>query len=403
MPPTRGLHVPGKRASTGQPDRTRVLVVGQSPPLVGGIASFVGELVSDPAVRGAVELRTLDTPPAAGTPLGTPTRANITRSLRHVRAVHRAARVVDVVHLNFAAVPLFPLLRATACATAARLAGARVILHMHTGRVAEQCRDLRYRTLMRMAGRACTRIVVLTPDDEAALAALGINPVRLRNGVDLTQFAAARATPPVPTVLYAGTLASGKGLLDLRDALRLLADRPGGPPRLRVVVVGDSRQHAPGDDARLRRELAGCGVPVEFVGARPRDDVRRMLAAATVLCLPSHSEGAPLSVLEAMAAGVAVVATDVGAVGEMLDGGRAGYLVPARDPRALAAALARACTDEADRARREACARSRVADRYDLRETLRDVVALYEEVAATPDARRSRSRATPRPRAYGTP
>jgi glycosyltransferase involved in cell wall biosynthesis len=380
-----------------------VLVVGQSPPLVGGIASYVGELVSDPTVSGAVDLRTLDTPPAAGTTLGTPTRANITRSLRHVRAVHRAARAVDVVHLNFAAAPLFPMLRATACATAARLAGARVILHVHTGRVAEQCRDPRYRMLMRMAGRACARVVVLSPDDEAALAALGINPVRLRNGVNLARFATPRAAPSVPTLLYAGTLAASKGLLDLRDALRLLADRPGGPPRLQVVVVGDSRQDAPGADARMRRELAGCGVPVEFVGAMPRDDVRRMLTAATALCLPSHSEGAPLSVLEAMAAGVAVVATDVGAVGEMLDGGRAGYLVPARNPRALAAALARACTDETDRARRETCARSRVADRYDLRETLRDVVALYEEVAATPDARRARSRPIPRPTAYGTP
>lgn len=396
--------MPGRRAPTGADGRPSVLVVGQLPPLVGGIASYVAALTTDPAVLAAVDLQVLATQPADGTPLGTVTRRNIRRSLEHVCAVRAAGRDVDVVHLNFAAEPVWPLLRSTACAAAARAAGARVILHMHTtGRAAEHARGVGYRTLLRIAGRVCDRIVTLTPAEETTVRALGGNVCRLRNGIDLGLFPMASTPPAEPTLLFAGTLTERKGLRDLSRALRLLADSSGVPPGLRVVVVGDSRQDAPGVGVTFRRELESTGVPVTFPGALPREEVHRLLLQSTAFCLPSHAEGAPISILEAMAAGVAVIATDVGAVGEMLDHGNAGYLVPAHDPAALAAAICRACSDPADRAARVASARARVAARYDLRDTGRDVLALYAEVAATRRGRRERDRTTARPKAYGTP
>lgn len=80
---------------------------------------------------------------------------------------------------------------------------------------------------------------------------------------------------------------------------------------------------------------------VEFVGNQNPDEVARWLAASNVFCLPSYSEGCPNVVIEALACGRPVVASDVGGIPELMDS-RCGILVPPRDARQLADALAQA-------------------------------------------------------------
>jgi glycosyltransferase involved in cell wall biosynthesis len=104
-------------------------------------------------------------------------------------------------------------------------------------------------------------------------------------------------------------------------------------------------------------------------------------AAADVFCLPSWWEAMPLSVLEAMAAGLPVVATDVGDVARAVLDGVTGHVVPPRDPEALAAALEPLLTDAGARRRMGGAGRARVVERFSGEVTAARVSQLYAEVA----------------------
>jgi starch synthase len=118
----------------------------------------------------------------------------------------------------------------------------------------------------------------------------------------------------------------------------------------------------------------------EFLGRVGRDEVLDLLTRCTVFCLPSHWEGSPLSVLEAMAVGTPIVASAVGDVPELLDHGAAGIVVPAHNPGALAGALESVLRDPTEARRLSAAARARVAELYSWRATVDRVAALYERV-----------------------
>jgi glycosyltransferase involved in cell wall biosynthesis len=152
----------------------------------------------------------------------------------------------------------------------------------------------------------------------------------------------------------------------LGDLLRAAATLQAAHPGLRVVVAG-----AGPEEAALRALVGELDAPVELLGAR--GDVGAVLAAADAFCLPSRYEGLPLSVLEAMQAGLACVVTRVGGIPDVITDERTGLLVPPSDPAALAAALARVLDDAELRSRlgtaaaahvRETCSPTAVARRY---------------------------------------
>jgi glycosyltransferase involved in cell wall biosynthesis len=108
-------------------------------------------------------------------------------------------------------------------------------------------------------------------------------------------------------------------------------------PRIRGVVVGG------GPEFDHVKELAGEGAIVRMTG--PRSDVPDILGAADVVCLSSTAEGLPMVILEAMAAGKPIVATDIGGVADAVQNERTGFLVPVGDIREFAAALVRLAGD----------------------------------------------------------
>jgi glycosyltransferase involved in cell wall biosynthesis len=110
--------------------------------------------------------------------------------------------------------------------------------------------------------------------------------------------------------------------------------------KFKLVVVGEGPERERVEAAALSLGLDACVV---FAGHA--SDVRPFYALADVLALPSHSEGSPLVLLEAMAAGVPVVATSVGGVPEVATDGETALLVPPHDPAAMASALARVLSD----------------------------------------------------------
>lgn len=307
--------------------------------------------------------------------------ANVGQALRDAAGVLAAGRRAQIVHLNLAAAPSLPLLRALFLAGAARVGGARVILHAHTGRLDRSARSRTYRGLMRLVGRLVDRLVVVSVAAERTVRELVPDVVRIENGVDPSIFSTGPKDDAPPTVVFVGTVSERKGLMDLRDALLALQ---GDGVRPHTVIVGDSRQEGPGVFQRIRRAYRAAGLDaVEFAGSLPHDEVLDRLARAGIFCLPSHWEGFPLALLEAMASGCAIIATRVGDMPAMVDQGRAGILVERGDVPALASAIRRLLEDPTERERLAVEARRLVEQRYSRHRMMAAVVRLYEELAAT--------------------
>ncbi|MBL8482542.1 MAG: glycosyltransferase family 4 protein [Rhodocyclaceae bacterium] len=205
------------------------------------------------------------------------------------------------------------------------------------------------------------------------------------NGADLPE--AAPGPPPLalPYILYFGALQGWQGVADAIAAFALLADMPG---LMLVIASSNPERHA---EALQERALhLGVAGRVLWLYALPRAQLAHWLAGArcTVApftqCARNLLQGfAPLKVLESMAAGVPVVASDLPATREILRHGEHGLLVRPERPGELARAL-RALLDDADlRARLGAAARAHVAAHYTWRAARAKLRALYQELHDT--------------------
>ena len=184
-----------------------------------------------------------------------------------------------------------------------------------------------------------------------------------------------RELPPV--ILYSGRLRSRKAVAVLLAAMpRVLA----AFPACRLVIVGDGEQGARVAAAVRARGLA---AHVELAGSLPRPAAMARLAEADVFCLPSIYEGLPLAILEAMAAGVPVVATAVSGNPEAVVDGTTGVLVPPESGTALAEALIALLGDPERRRRMGEAARARVAERFSIDLVAHEHLALLHRLAAT--------------------
>ncbi len=221
----------------------------------------------------------------------------------------------------------------------------------------------------RLAARWCRHLLVVSEAERAAGLAAGVgSPEQYRvilNGIDLERFAA--APRPVPgRVVSIARLAPQKRPDLLVRAFRRVEDAE-------LLLVGDGPLRP--EVERLVAEL-GLGDRVRLVGNRR--DVADLLAEAACVVLASDYEGCPLTVLEAMAAGVPVVATRVGGVPELIDDGRTGLLVEPGDERALGAAISLAL----DARELGAAAREEARRRFSRERMAAEIAALYEEVGA---------------------
>jgi glycosyltransferase involved in cell wall biosynthesis len=171
-------------------------------------------------------------------------------------------------------------------------------------------------------------------------------------------------------LLYVGRLSVEKGVDFLVTAAAGLAEAP-------LCIVGD------GPDAdRLRRLAESLSADVRFDGWTDADGVRERMAAAELLCVPSvWYENCPGVVLEAMAVGLPVVASDLGGLTELLDGGRAGWLAPAGDPEAWERVLRQALRDRERTAGKAAHASARVRARHDPQGFIERIQDIYGSVA----------------------
>lgn len=223
--------------------------------------------------------------------------------------------------------------------------------------------------------RRGSRLIVQNDDDRAVFRVAGVPDARIvriaGSGVDAVHFAPSPEPPGPPVALCVSRMLSDKGIVELVEAARLL--RQHGVALTVRLVGGTDANPASIPQAQLDAWAAEGVVQV----AGPSHEIAGEYARSHIAVLPSYREGLPKSLLEAAACGRPIVATDVPGCREICRDGETGLLVPARDPEALAEALARLAGDPALRARLGAAGRALVEAELSQEVIVGQTLALY--------------------------
>lgn len=355
---------------------SRVLVVGKGAPERGGIPTFLEALRSGELSRThEVELLNLA---RVGTPEGGKLSwTNVGHTLRDAWSLWRRARDHDLVHINSALAPSVTVVRAGLLALAARLAGCAVVVHAHGGNIESYVTGRGARLVVRAAMLPSSKVVACwTAGYDALAGVLGPHRVSLvLNGVEPGRFDQDRGRPNQPLrLLYVGLLTPRKGVLDLIEASRMLQEE--GVDH-ELCLLGGTPDEGPEAAEPVLDAARGHAT---LLGRRPPEEMPHEYAAADVFCLPSWWEAMPLSVLEAMAASLPVVATDVGDVARIVLDGQTGFVVPKQSPELLAQALRKILTDASMARSMGEEGRRRVVSEFSWNRTDSDLDAIYAEV-----------------------
>lgn len=295
------------------------------------------------------------------------------------RLVWRLARAfrnlrLDIVHTRNAEAFFYGAL-------AAKLAGVRAVVHSEHGRTFPEKwhRALLQRWLLRST--ACA-FAVSRQLAEQLVTEIGVRPGTFKviyNGVDTAKFAAAancgrRQHHDGIVIGSVGRLAAVKNYPLL---LQALAQLPAAIP-WRLALIGDGPERG-----NLQETIGRLGIEgrVSFLGHR--NDVAELLGGIDIFVLPSISEGMSNTLLEAMAAGVAVIASDVGGNREIVEPGRSGLLFAPGDARAAARAIEQVATDAQLRGRLAGAGAQRAMTTFGLRTMLTAYEDLYRSVWRT--------------------
>lgn len=212
------------------------------------------------------------------------------------------------------------------------------------------------RSLLRRGYEAITSV------DRASVQALREagrpDAILVPNGVDAADFTASAQRDDALRFLFVGRHVHQKGIDDLLEATARARSEIGNRFVLELAGDGPAR-------SRLERKARDLGLSdaVRFLGSLSRPELLSAYGRATVFVLPSRFEGFPLTILEAWAAGLPVIATSVGGIPDLCDDGNA-LLVPPADPEALAAAMISLSRDPARREMMGTAGRSLVRERY---------------------------------------
>lgn len=238
------------------------------------------------------------------------------------------------------------------------------------------------RLLQRVMGRLHGRICVSTAAHELVSRYFPGDYCIIPNGVDVRTFGASGVQPIAqfddgrPNILFLGRMDERKGFVYLLGAYRLLRQEM---PAVRLIVAGGYTEEEVGP---LRRQVAEQRIPdVHFVGRVSDGDKPRYYRTCAVFCAPSTGfESQGIVLLEAMAAGRALVASDIPGYRSVVTNGQEGLLVPPRDAAALAAALGAVLRSPALRAQLGELGRER-AQRFSWNRVADEILAYYAEVA----------------------
>lgn len=367
----------------------RVVVVAHGPPVKGGITTVAMDLVEDPELNAEFDLVFLSTTQNDDA-RGRFGLDNLQRVLVDARRTFGLARRGTVVHTHSVQEPWLTAWRQVAIAVAARLRGARVLLHNHAGAPYMQAAgDYRVGRLNAWAFAVLDRLgeanVLIGAGGEANLRRYmpTIELPVVNNSAVVEDFARTSAVHDPPSIVFVGELLERKGVPNLLDALDLL-DRRGVEYRLRLI--GDNRSGLDPDKDTVIAEIRRRGRDDAMTGPLSRAEVYDHLAQADISVLPTWTEGQPFTIIEALAAGVPIVASDIRAISSMISDPDNGLLVDPHDPVAIADALEELLVDPGRRRRISGANRRLAMERFDrsvFRERLAEMYRRYGRAPGT--------------------
>ncbi len=328
----------GEDANTAE-TLARVIVIGPSPPPFNGM-SVATQLILD-GLREKFEIYHLDTADRRGlTNVGKVDFTNVYLAFRHGWTYLRA---LITFHPRLVYVPIsqsaLPFVRDCLFLIPARLLGKRVVVHLHGSdfRTFYAAQPWWFRSLVRFALGQSRKAIVLG----SALSGMfeGILPAEavsvVSNGVpDFAADSNASLGSSEPqTVLFLSTLMKEKGVLDLVNSIPLVVSRF---RNCRFVFAGEWLRPAEEREAKAVIAQHNLQNHVRFLGPVGPREKQQLLKNASVFVLPSYHEGQPFAILEALCAGLPVIATDVGCVAESVIDGRNGFIVTRGEPESIA-------------------------------------------------------------------
>jgi glycosyltransferase involved in cell wall biosynthesis len=321
--------------------RPRVLVFGSfSPPGIPcGITASVNNFVASPITK-SYDLELISTFRNADPSRGLVRRLAFGVELAATSAwcavIHRA----DIIDVHTASGRDF--LKNAAVILAARSIGRPVVLRIHGGSF-----DSVYgnagpwgKKIIRGLLRLANRVVVLSHSWAVVVTRIQpqANVIVIPNSVDCQNLAVTSQRRPksASAILLLGNLCANKGHFDTLEAAAIIVR---SFPECRFLFAGAEREKGALRQLRSLAQVLGIKANVEFLGPIFGDAKTHVLARAGIFALPSHIENMPVSLMEAMAVGLPVIASRVGAIPEMVEDGRTGLLIDAQDIVGLADAL----------------------------------------------------------------
>ena len=284
---------------------------------------------------------------------------------------------VDLLHIHMA--HYGSAFRKAVLAAIAHTMHLPTIMHVHGSQFDDFFRGLNPvgRDLLTAVLRRCTRVVVLGSYwRDFMIREVGLDAHRVKlvqNGVPSVSIRSHKETPEAPALLMLGELGTRKGTPELIEALASSELRH---RKWTATLAGN------GAVDQYRASVASLGLSgrITLPGWQSADQVRELLHSADMLILPSHHEGLPMAILEAMAAGVTVISTPVGAVPDAIVDGETGLLVTPGDPVALAGAILRLLDDVPLRRALAANARGRFEQMFTIDQTASAIASIYCEL-----------------------
>jgi glycosyltransferase involved in cell wall biosynthesis len=346
--------------------------------MIGGMAGVMGQILNlDFDGRYRVECVPVTLSSVEG-------ESAIRRLARHVRqlwVLRRAIRRTGAAIVHVHTCSGFSFYRSVLDLWVARWTGARVALHVH-GAAFDEFYEQTGAIARRFIERALSHAdCVIALSDGWRRKLQGMAPhariAVVENAIDIPETVAERRHDGPCRFLMLARMDEWKGVDDLLDACALL--RTDG---LVVEVALAGPPGTAGDEAVLNQKIRARALDgfVRYIGPVQGAEKTKLLEWAEVYVQPSRHEGMPLSLLEALAYGLPVVATRVGAVPEVIDDRLHGLLVPPGDPAQLARAMRELATDEGLREAMSRAGRDLVRRRFSLARFRKDLVSLYDSL-----------------------
>ena len=293
------------------------------------------------------------------------------RLFARIRSIAKEGRI-DLIHTHNQAAHIYGSI-------AGFISGIPVV---HTKHGRNRPDDSKATCLSRLCSMLSKKIVTVSIDSAQVSTAIENVPAHkvttIHNGIDINAFSnprPSRSASPAINIGLVARLVPDKDHLTLLRACKILAE---DIPNFRLFLVGDGPLR---DGLKAAAVELGIDRNVRFMGFR--HDVATLLRSFDIFALSSVTEGLSLTLLEAMASGLPIVATDVGGNSEVVVHGKTGFIVPAQSPEALAEKLLLLSRDGGLRLQMGSAGRKRVEEKFDIRRTVKRYEALYHEIGKT--------------------